>query len=310
MDTAYVQRLNMRAQRADCDHLATIAGRIEGPSAATPRTIAVARHPTTTPETTLQTPETLPNGIDGQPRVTPEYLRSDRVRSRARPAPRPELVQHRAEWSVTSKTAAWRQLPAEKRFHRSYAVVPGSVAESECWCWIGVRSSEGYGHFMAKAWKPRPGQAGHYALEVIAGRGPVGRRRVYRQCDDTACVNPDHLSFDDTPLTWDDPITAPHLDGRTTPRPAATRFWDKVDRERGACWWWTGTVGPQGYGQFTLADGWATGAHRFAHASKHGSVPLGLHVCHGPQCEDHTGAGAAVREPGAPHSCHSGGEPG
>lgn len=210
------------------------------------------------------------------------------VKSRARPTNHPELDDRRGALSVLSNGPLWKRWPAELRYHCSYVVVPGAIPGSDCHHWIGVRSTEGYGRFTAEGWE---GQAHHYALERIAGLGSCDGRRVYRRCSDTACVNPDHLTVDGAPAEWGDPLTAPELDGRTIPRRAAGRFWAKVDRDReGTCWGWTGTVGPQGYGRFTVRRGWATGAHRMAYALAHGSIPKGLHVCHGPECQERDGA--------------------
>lgn len=215
---------------------------------------------------------------------------------RATPMHRPELDERRAALSAESRLPGWKRLAAAERFHRSYAVVAGTLPGSECHHWIGVKTSEGYGQFTVKGHTFR---AHRYALEEIYGRGPIDKRcRVYRRCGDTACVNPDHLWFDATPFEWDDPLTAPQLDGVTIPRPAAARFRAKVDKDRdGNCWWWTGTVGAQGYGPITLAQGWITNTHRMAYALAHGFIPDGLHVCHGPECEEPTGAGRLCVNP-------------
>ena len=67
-------------------------------------------------------------------------------------------------------------------------------------------------------------------------------------------------------------------------------FWSKVDKDGpkhsehpdlGQCWLWTGTVSPQGYGQFFFRRGrWF--AHRYAYRLLVGpiSYPHVEHVCH------------------------------
>lgn len=69
------------------------------------------------------------------------------------------------------------------------------------------------------------------------------------------------------------------------PRPAADRFWEKVDQSGGAsaCWLWTGAKTAGGYGRFD--DGVA---HRFAYRDAVGPIPNGLdldHTCHTKACD-------------------------
>lgn len=61
------------------------------------------------------------------------------------------------------------------------------------------------------------------------------------------------------------------------------RFWSHVDRSGGAdaCWPWTGSLKPNGYGQFGIsrADR-SVYAHRFAYELAHGPISTGLVVLH------------------------------
>lgn len=71
-------------------------------------------------------------------------------------------------------------------------------------------------------------------------------------------------------------------------RPAAERFWEKVDRSRGpfACWLWTAGRSDTGYGTFHVQNE-RVGAHRFAYQEAHGSIPPGScidHVCFRREC--------------------------
>lgn len=81
-------------------------------------------------------------------------------------------------------------------------------------------------------------------------------------------------------------------------RPAAERFWEKVDRT-GDCWEWQSTINRGGYGQFTASgDGQKIAAHRMAWELTHGVIPEGAMVCHrcdNPRCcnPDHLFLGTA-----------------
>ncbi len=64
-------------------------------------------------------------------------------------------------------------------------------------------------------------------------------------------------------------------------RPAAERFWAKVDQS-GDCWLWTAGRTSTGYGTFrvSVAPRRTEQAHRFSWELTHGPVPTGLLVCH------------------------------
>ncbi len=68
-------------------------------------------------------------------------------------------------------------------------------------------------------------------------------------------------------------------------RPAADRFWEKVNKTAD-CWLWTGGTTNEGYGVFW--DGSRnTMAHRWAYEDAVGPIPDGLHLdhlCHTPPC--------------------------
>jgi hypothetical protein len=55
-------------------------------------------------------------------------------------------------------------------------------------------------------------------------------------------------------------------------------FWRKVEKTE-ACWLWTGSLTPAGYGQF-CADYQNTRAHRFSWELHHGPITGGMFVCH------------------------------
>lgn len=78
----------------------------------------------------------------------------------------------------------------------------------------------------------------------------------------------------------------------TEPRPAADRFWAKVDSSTGPldCWRWLGTHSTQGYARFVLKDGgrWrGMQATRFVYELTRGKIPDGLfldHLCRNRWC--------------------------
>lgn len=74
----------------------------------------------------------------------------------------------------------------------------------------------------------------------------------------------------------------------STARPAAERFWEKVDR-RGDddCWEWTATRLGNGYGRFFPSSNVGVVAHRYAYELLVGPIPEGLqldHLCRNRGC--------------------------
>lgn len=71
--------------------------------------------------------------------------------------------------------------------------------------------------------------------------------------------------------------------------PPEQRFWPKIDKSPGpdACWIWTGTPDPKGYGQFMVREGCRVSSHRYAYELTHGPIPAGVeirHSCDTPLC--------------------------
>ena len=68
-------------------------------------------------------------------------------------------------------------------------------------------------------------------------------------------------------------------DAKMSRRPnTEEHFWGKVKKTR-ACWIWTASTFPNGYGQIRM-DGKHYGTHRLAWILTNGSIPDGLFVCH------------------------------
>jgi hypothetical protein len=74
-----------------------------------------------------------------------------------------------------------KTVPAAVRFERHYIPEPNSG----CWLWIGKISNRGYGCFDNH-------MAHRFAYELFVGPIPDGLV-VDHQCNNSACVNPDHL---------------------------------------------------------------------------------------------------------------------
>lgn len=73
-------------------------------------------------------------------------------------------------------------------------------------------------------------------------------------------------------------------------RPAADRFWEKVDRSGGpeACWPWLGASRDGRYGNFRVDNETVVRAHIYSCEQEHGPPPnpddVVLHSCNNPPC--------------------------
>jgi hypothetical protein len=71
-----------------------------------------------------------------------------------------------------------------EKFHRLYLTDP----KTGCWNWQGTRNTQGYGIWR---WQGR-NEGAHRISMRIHGRNPTGWQ-VNHHCDNTSCVNPQHL---------------------------------------------------------------------------------------------------------------------
>ena len=84
------------------------------------------------------------------------------------------------------------------------------------------------------------------------------------------------------------------------------RFWPKVDKT-GDCWLWTGSITPNGYGQFSV-NGRPAYAHRWAYAHHFGPIPKGMvidHTCHNRGCVNPAHLRAATHKQNMENRCGS-----
>ena len=200
------------------------------------------------------------------------------------------------------------RLPEVERF---WSKVQKNDTSDGCWLWMGSKSPSGYGMFHRKPFV----SAHRFAWITIYGIIPDGMN-VLHQCDNPACVRPEHLFLGTQGDNVRDMMrkgrwTSYHgrvypnarvPQGNTPPpnppcqkfpkRPNLTdeeRFWERVDRSGGpnACWPWIAGMA-QGYGVLSV-NGISVRAHRFSYVLHHGA-PLGLgklwvlHQCHNPAC--------------------------
>lgn len=79
------------------------------------------------------------------------------------------------------------------------------TSAAPCWMWTGATNSRGYGHLRASSvgleWRSQLIYA-HVAAWILAGREPPApRQRLYSTCGSQLCVNPEHRSFRQPPLS-------------------------------------------------------------------------------------------------------------
>jgi len=77
----------------------------------------------------------------------------------------------------------------EERFNEKWIPVP----ESGCWLWIGAERN-GYGR-IARAGDGKPMNAHWVSLEIYSGAEIKSGSVVMHKCDNSFCVNPNHLSI-------------------------------------------------------------------------------------------------------------------
>lgn len=138
---------------------------------------------------------------------------------------------------------------------RRFAAHATIGAESECWPWSGT-----FRKTTPIIWTDTHPSGSVSAISVsraVAGLPDAPRGGNVRSCGNFACVNPHHCGAGTEML----------------------RFWGKVDKA-GACWEWTGTKSPNGYGTFKIRNTDPLYAHRISYEAIVGPIPDGLHIDH------------------------------
>ena len=76
----------------------------------------------------------------------------------------------------------------ETRFWRSVERIP----EHSCWEWVGARNQDGYGVISVGGRRSPQERAHRLSWRLHYGEIPAGMLVLHR-CDNSSCVNPDHL---------------------------------------------------------------------------------------------------------------------
>lgn len=154
-----------------------------------------------------------------------------------------------------------------KRFEKKYA------ERGDCWIWTAGTKKKGTYPVFHYDGSSRAAHRVSYEMFV----GDLSRDKIVSQtCDNSLCVNPDHLEI----ITWSEQ----HSEDRTLEE----QFWSKVDR-RGddECWEFLKNGDERFvYGTF-LNNGTTYIAHRFSYELEHGAIPEGLeidHLCRNKAC--------------------------
>ena len=138
---------------------------------------------------------------------------------------------------------------------------------NSCWNWVGRLNTRRLPIIRIGGHNGQAYSARIISLKLAGKTVPDGTRTRPGVCRNDLCVNPNHLVMGD-----------------------AERFWSKVQKlsDPNECWYWTGSLTQDQYGNFKTKNQDVVRAHRFSWELVHGQLTsskvLVCHKCDNPRC--------------------------
>lgn len=112
----------------------------------------------------------------------------------------------------------------ESRFW-AYVVTADRTGKGDCWCWVGPKDKDGYGHFSIGPHKEAKRIRAHrFSYTLHYGAIPEGLS-ILHNCDNPPCCNPRHLKIGTAADNHADCI-------RRGRKPKGATHWMKINPEK------------------------------------------------------------------------------